>query len=125
MEEEFSFEDVYRQVTWELCVEAASIALTDLVILVYEDGENPHNATRSRTTEAAIKKLVAAGNGGLRISGTWKAGGKKGELDAIDIQLTPTATEVYLERFVQESIRLQIAKQLHSMGTSPLDLGDE
>jgi hypothetical protein len=52
------------------------------------------------------------------------AGGKRGTLGVVDIQFSPTASETYIVRFVEETIRLQIAKQLHSLGTSPLDAAD-
>jgi hypothetical protein len=124
MEEEFSFENAYRQVAWELCVEAAALATTNLEIFVYEDSDNSHKATRVRTLEAASVKLVASNLGGIRIHGTWKAGGKSGKLDVIDVHLSPTATETFLVRFVEEAIRLQIAKKLYGMGSSPVDSVD-
>lgn len=124
MEEEFSFEDVYRQVTWELCVDAASKATANLEIFVYNDPGHSGVVKRTRTLEAAAARLIGVNNGGLSVHGSWTAAGIHGKPGVVDIQFSPTASETYIVRFVQETIRLQIAKQLHSLGTSPLDLPD-
>src|SRR5690242_20411929 len=89
-----SFEEIFEEVSWELCMEAASMAVVDLSISVFSDAEKPEVTNKANTLEDAVEMLMQTENGGIRIAGTWKAGGKRGELDLVYVRLlSPTATQ--------------------------------
>jgi hypothetical protein len=113
--EQNSFEEVFAEVSWELCMEAASMAVTDLSMLVYNDIENPEAVKRTTVIEEAVGLLMLTSNGGIQITGTWKAGGRRGELELAYVKLlSPSATQSFIVRFLNESVRLRIAKELMS-----------
>ena len=118
-----SFEEIFEEVSWELCVEAASMAVTDLTILVYNDIENPEVAKRTKTIEEAVGWLMLTANGGVQITGTWKAGGRRGELELTYVKLlSPSATQTFIVRFLNESIKLRIAKELMAQKNPDIEI---
>ena len=120
--EKTSFDAVYNQVAWELSVEAASKAKTELAISFFADREFPYEAVPVVNIQTAAEKLIANPNGGVRVLGTWTAGGKQGTLDIVcDERFAPTVTPVYVVRFLQEMIRMHIAKKLFARGAPSMD----
>ena len=120
-----SFEEIFEEVSWELCMEAASMAVTDLSLLVYDDVENTESTRRAKTVDEAAEWLMRTNNGGIRVTGTWKAGGKRGELELVYVKLlSPTATYTFVVRFLNESIRLKIAKDLMRLKNPDVELLD-
>ena len=114
-----SFDAVYNQVAWELCVEAAAKAKTDLAFSFFADGEAANRAIRVLSIQVAAEKLIANHDGGIHILGSWIAGGKQGTLDIVcDERFAPTVTETYVVRFIEEMIQMQIARKLFSRGSS-------
>ena len=123
--EDPSFEEIFEEVSWELCMEAASMAVTDLSMLVYEDVEKPEVTKRAKTIEEAVELLMQTENGGIKITGTWKAGGKRGELELVYVKLlSPSATQTFISRFLNESMRLKIAKELMRIKNPDVELLD-
>src|SRR5690349_20199025 len=123
--EDLSFEEIFEEVSWELCMEAASIAVTDLSILVHADIEHPESTRRAKPVEEAVELLMLKENGGVRITDTWKAGGKRGDLKLVYIKLlSPSATCTFIVRFLNESIRLKIAKELMRIKNPDVELLD-
>lgn len=123
--EDPSFEEIFEEVSWELCKEAASMAVTDLSIVVITDVEKPEATNRVKTVEEAADGLMLTENGGVRINGTWKAGGKRGELELVYLKLlSPSATHTFVVRFLNESIRLKIAKDLMRIKNPDVELLD-
>jgi hypothetical protein len=123
--EDPSFEEIFEEVSWELCMEAASMATTDVSILVYSDVENPEGSKRAKSLDEAVECLMLTENGGIKISGTWRAGGKRGELELVYVKLlSPTATETFIVRFLNESMRLKIAKELMRIKNPDVELLD-
>ena len=123
-----SFDAVYNQVAWELCVDAAAKAKTELAFSFFADPEAPYRAIPVLNVQVAAEKLIANGDGGIRILGSWMAGGKQGTLDIIcHEQFAPTVTDTYLVRFIEEMIRMDIAKKLFSRGSPTIESleGDE
>jgi hypothetical protein len=120
-----SFEEIFEEVSWELCMEAASMATTDVSIFVYNDVENSEEAKRVKTLDEAVECLMLTENGGIKISGTWRAGGKRGELELVYVKLlSPTATETFIIRFLNETMRLKIAKELMRIKNPDVELLD-
>ena len=106
-------------------MEAASMAITDLTILVCSDVEKPEASKRAKTLEEAVEWLMLTENGGIRITGSWKAGGKRGELELVYLRLlSPTATLTFVIRYLNESIRLKIAKELMRIKNPDVELLD-
>ena len=70
--EDPSFEEIFEEVSWELCMEAASMAVTDLTMSVYSDVDKPELTKRAKTVEEAVELLMLTENGEIRISGFWK-----------------------------------------------------
>jgi hypothetical protein len=123
--EDPSFEEIFEEVSWELCMEAASMAVMDLSMLIYSDVEKSAATKKAKTLEEAVELLMETENGGIRISGTWKAGGKRGELDLVYVRLlSPTATQIFVVRFLNETIRLKIAKELMRIKNPDVELLD-
>jgi len=123
--EDPSFEEIFEEVSWELCMEAAAMAITDLSILVYTDVEKAETNKRAKTIEEAVDWLMLTENGGVSIKGTWRAGGKRGELELVYVKVfSPTATPVFVVRFLNESIRLKIAKELMRIKNPDVELLD-
>jgi hypothetical protein len=123
--EDPSFEEVFEEVSWELCIEAASMATTDLTLLVYSDVDKPDVTKRVKTIEEAVELLMLTENGGIQITGTWKAGGKRGELELVYVKLlSPSATQTFIVRFLNESIRLKIAKEIMRIKNPDVELLD-
>ena len=105
--------------------EAASMAVTDLSINVYNDIEKPDATRRAKTLEEAIEWLMLTDNGGVQITGTWKAGGRRGELELVYVKLlSPSATQAFIVRFLNESIKLRIAKELMHLKNPHVELLD-
>ncbi|HKP70616.1 MAG TPA: hypothetical protein VJV05_15120 [Pyrinomonadaceae bacterium] len=120
--EKTSFDSVYNQVAWELCVEAAAKAKTELAFSFFADKQAAHRATPVPNVQTAAEKLIAHGDGGIRISGSWLAGGKQGILDLIcDERFAPTITETYIVRLIEDRIRMQIAKKLFARGAPSME----
>ena len=123
--EDPSFEEIFEEVSWELCMEAASMAVTDLSMFVYGDVEKSETTKRAKNLEEAVEWLMLSENGGVRISGTWKAGGKRGDLELVYVKLlSPTATPTFVVRYLNESIRLKIAKELMRIKNPDVELLD-
>jgi len=123
--EEPSFEEIFEEVSWELCMEAATMATTDFSFSVCCDVDKPEQAKRAKTLEEGVEQLMLSQNGGLRIAGTWRAGGKRGELEFTYVRLlSPTATSTFVVRFLNESIRLKIAKELMRIKNPDVELLD-
>jgi len=123
--EDPSFEEIFEEVSWELCMEAASMAVTDVSIFVYSDVDKPETTKRAKTVEEAVEWLMHTQNGGLRITGTWKAGGKRGDLELVYVKLlSPTATPTFVVRYLNESIKLKIAKDLMRIKNPDVELLD-
>jgi len=123
--EDPSFEEIFEEVSWELCMEAASMAVTDLSMFVYSDVEKPEATKRAKNLEEAVELLMQTENGGVRITGTWKAGGKRGDLEFVYVKVfSPTATPTFVGRFLNESIRLKIAKELMRIKNPDVELLD-
>jgi hypothetical protein len=123
--EEPSFEEIFEEVSWELCVEAASMAVTDLSFVVVCDVGKPETERRAKTLEEGVELLLMTNNGSLRISGSWKAGGKRGEIQLLYGKLlSPTATQTFIVRYLNESIRLKIAKKLMRIKNPHVELLD-
>lgn len=121
-----SFEEIFEEVSWELCREAASMAVTDFSYVICANIERPDvEARRAKTLEEGVEMLMQTQNGGLRIAGTWKAGGKRGDLTLTYVRLlSPTAANTFIVRFLDESIRLKIAKELMRIKIPDVDLPD-
>jgi len=123
--EDPSFEEIFEEVSWELCMEAASMAVTDLSMFVCSNVVNPETAKRAKNLEEAVEWLMLTENGGIRITGTWKAGGKRGDLQLDYLKLlSPTATPTFVIRYLNESIRLKIAKELMRIKNPDVELLD-
>ena len=123
-----SFDAVYNQVAWELCVEAAAKAKAELAFSFHADREAPYKATPVANIQAAADKLIENRDGGIRILGTWIAGGRQGTLDIIcHEQFAPTVTDTYVIRFIEDMVRMQIAKKLFQRGSPTVESleGDE
>ena len=121
-----SFDAVYNQVAWELCVAAASKAKTELSFLFFADREAPFRTVPIPTFDAAAEQLAANRTGGVRIIGRWMAGGKQGTLDFVcDKSFSPTVTEVFIVRLLEEMVRMQIAKELFSRGSPTIESLEE
>lgn len=117
-----SFDAVYNQVAWELCAEAAAKAKMELAFSFFADSEAPHNAIPVPNLQTAVDKLIENRDGGIRILGTWTAGGKQGTLDIMcDEQLAPTVTDTYVVRFIEDMIRMEIAKKLFARGAPSVE----
>ena len=117
-----SFDSIYNQVAWELSVEAAAKAKTEFTVSFFADRESPHEAIPMVNIQTAAEKLVPTPNGGVRILGSWIAGGKQGTLDVVCAErFVPTVTPVYVVRFLQEMIRMQIAKKLFARGAPSIE----
>ena len=117
-----SFDSVYNQVAWELSVEAAAKAKTGLTFSFFEDRESLSKAVHVPDIQTAVEKLIANPDGGVRILGNWIAGGKQGNLDIVcDERFAPTVTPVYIARFLQEMIRMRIAKELFARGAPTIE----
>lgn len=114
--EDLAFEEIFEEVSWELCMEAASMATTVLSIDVYTDIEKPDILKRAKSLDEGVEELRRTEGGGLKITGNWKAGGKRGDLEIVYAKLlSPTATHGFIVRYLNESIQLDIAKQLMRM----------
>ena len=101
------------------------MATTDFAFTVCSDAEKPEQAKRKKTLEEGVEQLMLTQNGGLRITGAWKAGGKRGELEFVYVRLlSPTATSTFVLRFIKESIRLKIAKELMRIKNPDVELLD-
>ena len=123
--EDPSFEEIFEEVSWELCMEAASMAVTDLSMSVYSDVDKPELTKRAKTVEEAVELLMRTENGGIRISGFWKAGGKRGDIELVYVKLlSPSATTTFIVRYINESIRLKIAKELMRIKNPDVELLD-
>jgi hypothetical protein len=123
--EDPSFEEIFEEVSWELCIEAASMAVTDLSIMVCNDFGTLDSPKRAKSIEEAVEWLMETKNGGVRILGTWKAGGKRGKIELIYLRLlSPTATSTFVVRYLNESIRLKIAKELMRIKNPDVELLD-
>src|SRR4030095_4476751 len=121
--EDVSFEEIFEEVSWELCMQAASMAMTDFSIIVYNDVDKPDKPKRAKTLEDAVDQLMLTRNGGVQISGTWRAGGKRGDMELVYVKLlSPTATKTFVLRFLEESIRLKIAKELMHLKNPDVEL---
>jgi len=120
---ESSFDQVNRQILWELSKQAAAKAKTDLTILIYQDdADAPEAGVSVGTLEAAADQLMLTKNGAIRIRGEWNAGGRSGGIDIVYVkQFSPTAAPVYIVRFLNELVRLRIAKDLDELGSPTLD----
>lgn len=89
------------------------MAMSDLMFSVHSDMEIPDAVTRAKDLDEAVSLLMETDNGGIQITGTWRAGGKRGHLELVYVRLlSPTATHTFVLRFLKESIRLHIAKEL-------------
>ena len=117
------FEDVYQEIAWELCIDAAGKAKTDLTFLVFTERTGPDKGSHAPTLEAASEKLAASRNaGGVRVRGGWMAGGRQGNLDVIcDERFSPTVTPQYISRVIGDMVRLRIAKDLFHRGSPTID----
>ena len=117
-----SFDSIYNQVAWELSVEAAAKAKTELAVSFFPDRESPDKSIPLVDIQTAAEKLVTSQNGGVRILGSWIAGGKQGSLDVVcNEQFAPTVTPVYIVRFLQDLIHMQIAKKLFARGAPTIE----
>ena len=117
-----SFDSIYNQVAWELSVEAAAKAKIEIAISFFADRESPHQSVPVVNLQTAAEKLIANENSGLRILGSWIAGGKQGTLDIVcDERFAPTVTPMYVVRFLQEMIRMQIARKLFARGAPTIE----
>jgi len=102
-----------EELSWERCLDLATAAITDLSIHVYRDIERTEVVKLLTKLEDAVEYLMATKSGCLRISGSWQAGSRYGELELDYVKLlSPTATDVFILRYLKESVRLQIAKEL-------------
>ncbi len=120
--EKTSFDSIYNQVAWELSVEAAAKAKTELAVSFFADRESPHKSIPMANIQTAAEKLIASQDGGVRILGSWIAGGKQGTLDVLcNERFAPTVTPVYIVRFLQDLIRMQIAKKLFARGAPTIE----
>jgi len=119
------FEEIFEEVSWELCMEAASMAVTDISMSVYSDVDKPELTKRAKTVEEAVELLMLTENGEIRISGFWKAGGKRGDIELVYVKLlSPSATTTFIVRYINESIRLKIAKELMRIKNPDVELLD-
>ena len=119
--EKTSFDAVYNQVAWELCVEAASKAKTELT-LRYFAKEAGQEAIPVANVQKAAEMLVSNPDGSIRVTGSWIAGGRQGDLDLVcDEQFAPTVTETYVIRFIEDRIRMQIARKLFARGAPSIE----
>lgn len=117
-----SFDAVYNQVAWELCVEAAAKAKTELAFSFFADRAAPYKAIPVANVQVAAAKFIENRDGGIRILGTWIAGGKQGTLDIMcDEQFAPTVTDTYVVRFIEDMIRMEIAKKLFARGAPSVE----
>ena len=120
--EESSFEDVYQEIAWELCVEAAAKAKTDLTFSVFTDRSAPHKTAPVPSLDDASAKLAASPNGGMQVRGSWIAGGRQGNFEFVcDEQFSPTVTATYISRFIEDRIRLEITRRLFHRGSPTVD----
>jgi hypothetical protein len=123
--EDPSFENVCKQILWELCIDAATKGKTKFSILLYKNLEDPKTQVPMATLEAAAEELVLTENGAIRIHGDWIAGGRRGNLDIVYVkQFSPTATPFYIVRLLHELIRLKIARGLDKLGSPTVDFVD-
>ena len=120
--EDSSFEDVYQQIAWELCVEAAAKAKTDLTFSVFTDRTAPQKTVSVQSLDDASSKLAASRNGGVKVRGSWMAGGRQGNIEFVcDEQFSPTVTATYISRFIEDRIRLEITRRLFHRGSPTID----
>ena len=119
--EKTSFDAVYNQVAWELCVEAASKAKTELT-LCYFAKEAGQEAIPVANVQKAAETLISNPDGRITVTGSWIAGGRQGDLDLVcDEQFAPTVTDTYVIRFIEDRIRMQIAKKLFARGAPSIE----
>jgi len=101
------------------------MAVTDLSIMVCNNFETLESPKRAKSIDEAVERLMLTKNGGVRISGSWKAGGKRGNIELVYLRLlSPTATPTFVVRFLNESIRLKIAKELMRIKNPDVELLD-
>jgi hypothetical protein len=106
-------------------MEAATMAVTDLSIMVCNNFETLESPKQANSIEEAVELLMSTENGGIRITGTWKAGGRRGNIQLAYLRLlSPTATPTFVVRFLNESIRLKIAKDLMRIKNPDVELLD-